>query len=162
MPSSLSGRTLARGCPTKQVCSTLTQTPRHFWSLTLLHLGSDQSFDWKSEDCRTPVGVPIPFTTPRDMPRTDSKACLGECPRRSLRSDPKRNLREYLLCCSSVWVLRMANKFLSRVLPCSLLLLLQSPVFRESQQELRFQGIWTIIPHVFAPGDFSLRRTTQN
>lgn len=154
MPSSLSGRRLARGCPTKQVCSTLTQTPRHFWSLTLLYLGSDQSFDWKSEDCRTSGVSPSPFATPRDMPRADSKACLGECPRRSLRSDPKRNLREIVLCCSSMWVLSMANKFLSRVLPCILLLLLQSPSAQKASRSSVFRVSGLSSPMYLPRGTF--------
>lgn len=137
--------------PQSIVCSTLAQTPLDTAASEI------RPVIWLEEE----QGLQNPRECPHRLllhPRTChgpiAKCAWESAPRMSLRSDPRRNLREYLFCCSSMWVLRRANKFLSRVLPCILLLLIQSPSVQRMPVGTLFQGIWAVIPHVFAQGDF--------
>lgn len=140
--------------PQSIVCSTLAQTPK---ALLVLDTAASEirPVIWLEEE----QGLQNPRECPHCLllhPRTChgpiAKCAWESAPRMSLRSDPKRNLREYLLCCSSMWVLRRANKFLSRVLPCILLLLLQSPSVQTMPVGTLFQGLWAVIPPCICPG----------
>ena len=150
--------------PQSIVCNTLAQTPK---ALLVLDTAASEirPVIWLEQERGLQNLRECPhhlLLHPRTCHGPIAKRAWESAPRRSLRSDPRRNLREYLLCCSSMWVLRRANKFLRRVLPCILLLLLWRPRAQRKPEGALFQGFWAVIPHVFAQGDFSLRCTTQN